>query len=45
MSGVDRLLLVQATTSLDFSGHEAVEGLGTLETKARRACWRIVRWR
>jgi hypothetical protein len=34
--GVGRVLLVQDTTSLDFSGHAAVEGLGTLEDKGRR---------
>jgi hypothetical protein len=36
LSGVGRVLLVQDTTSLDFSGHAAVEGLGTLENKGRR---------
>jgi hypothetical protein len=36
MVGQGRVLLVQDTTSLDFSGHEAVEGLGTLESTGRR---------
>lgn len=36
MNGEKRVLLVQDTTSLDFSGHEATAGLGTLENKARR---------
>lgn len=31
-----RVLLVQDTTSLDFSGHEAVTGLGRLESGERR---------
>lgn len=30
--GEERVLLMQDTTSLDFSGHEAVAGLGTLES-------------
>lgn len=30
--GEERVLLMQDTTSLDFSGHEAVKGLGTLES-------------
>jgi len=36
MAGTGRVLLVQDTTSLDFSGHEAVDGLGTLEKEGRR---------
>jgi hypothetical protein len=36
MVGQGRVLLVQDTTSLDFSGHEAVDGLGTLENTGRR---------
>lgn len=36
LSGVGRVLLVQDTTSVDFSGHEAVEGLGRLENAACR---------
>jgi hypothetical protein len=36
LTGQERVLLVQDTTSFDFSGHEAVEGLGRLENKARR---------
>lgn len=36
MAGEARVLLVQDTTSFDFSGHEAVAGLGRLENKACR---------
>jgi hypothetical protein len=34
--GQGRVLLVQDTTSLDYSGHESVEGLGILENPAQR---------
>jgi hypothetical protein len=33
MHGLKRVLLVQDTTSLDYSGHQATEGLGPLENK------------
>jgi len=36
LSGKGRILLVQDTTSLDFSGHEGVEGLGRLENSHSR---------
>jgi hypothetical protein len=36
LSGEGRVLLVQDTTSLDFSGHAGVAGLGTLESVGRR---------
>ena len=36
MVGQERVLLVQDTTSFDFSGHGAVEGLGRLEHEASR---------
>jgi hypothetical protein len=36
MSGQGQVLLVQDTTSFDFSGHEALAGLGTLDHRACR---------
>lgn len=36
MEGQGRVFLVQDTTSFNYSGHAAVEGLGTLENKGSR---------
>jgi hypothetical protein len=36
MGRTERVLLVQDTTSLDFSGHQATEGLGMLDNPSRR---------
>jgi len=39
MQGLDQVLLVQDTTSFNFSHHPSTKGLGTLENKYRMGFW------